>query len=68
MPDELAMSESHAADMLCFSSYVRHCPKAISYLSTLAALHGQRVIKHTHGEFGGGPGLGVEVDEDKLAR
>jgi glucarate dehydratase len=109
------MIESHAADVLCFSSYWVGSLRRFQTLSHLAALHGQRVIKHTHGEFGiaaaagqhmmlalpnvdvgvqqtaammeddvlvgrlpiadgpiwglvDKPGLGVEVDEDKLAR
>lgn len=113
--DVLAMVESHAADVLCFSSYWVGSLRRFHTLSHLAALHGQRVIKHTHGEFGiaaaagqhmmlalpnvdagvqqtaqmmeddvlvgrlpiadgpvwglvDGPGLGIEVDEDKLAR
>lgn len=113
--DVLAMIESHAADVLCFSSYWVGSLRRFHTLSHLAALHGQRVIKHTHGEFGiaaaagqhmmlalpnvdagvqqtaqmmeddvlvgrlpiadgpvwglvDGPGLGIEVDEDKLAR
>ena len=113
--DALAMIESHAADILCFSSYWVGSLRRFHTLSHLAALHGQRVIKHTHGEFGiaaaagqhmmlalpnvdvgvqqtaammeddiladrlpiadgpgwgliDKPGLGVEVDEDKLAR
>jgi L-alanine-DL-glutamate epimerase-like enolase superfamily enzyme len=113
--DVLAMIESHAADILCFSSYWVGSLRRFHTLSHVAALHGQRVIKHTHGEFGiaaaagqhmmlalpnvdvgvqqtaammehdilvdrlpiadgplwgliDKPGLGVEVDEDKLAR
>ena len=113
--EALAMIESHAADILCFSSYWVGSLRRFHTLSHLAALHGQRVIKHTHGEFGiaaaagqhmmlslpnvydgvqqtaammeddiladrlpiadgpdwgllDAPGLGVEVDEDKLAR
>lgn len=113
--DALAMIESHAADVLCFSSYWVGTLRRFCTLSHLAALHGQRVIKHTHGEFGIAaaagqhmmlalpnvdmgvqqtasimaddiltdrlpiadgpawglierPGLGIEVDEDKLMR
>ncbi len=113
--DALAMIESHAADVLCFSSYWVGSLRRFHSLSHMAALHGQRVIKHTHGEFGiaaaagqhmmlalpnvadgvqqtsammeddilvdrlpisdgpnwgtiDRPGLGIEVDEDKLAR
>jgi L-alanine-DL-glutamate epimerase-like enolase superfamily enzyme len=113
--DAIAMIESHAADVLCFSSYWVGSLRRFHTLSHLAALHGQRVIKHSHGEFGlaaaagqqmmlalpnvdvgvqqtaammeddvlvdrlpiadgptwglvDGRGLGVEVDEDKLAR
>ncbi|MBL8582153.1 MAG: mandelate racemase/muconate lactonizing enzyme family protein [Rhizobiaceae bacterium] len=113
--DALAMIESHAADVLCFSSYWVGTLRRFHTLSHVAALHGQRIIKHTHGEFGiaaaagqhmmlslpnvdfgvqqtaammeddilttrlpiadrpdwgliTAPGLGVEVDEDKLAR
>jgi L-alanine-DL-glutamate epimerase-like enolase superfamily enzyme len=113
--DVIAMIESHAADVLCFSSYWVGSLRRFNTLSHLAALHGQRVIKHTHGEFGiaaaagqhmmlalpnvdvgvqqtaammeddvlvgrlpiadgptwglvDKPGLGIEVDEDKLAR
>lgn len=113
--DVLSMIESHAADVLCFSSYWVGTLRRFHTLSHVAALHGQRIIKHTHGEFGiaaaagqhmmlslpnvdlgvqqtaammeddiltarlpiadgpdwgliTAPGLGVEVDEDKLAR
>ena len=113
--DVLAMIESAAADVLCFSSYWVGSLRRFHTLSHVAALHGQRVIKHTHGEFGLAaaagqhmmlslpnvdlgvqqtaammeddilterlpifdgpgwglierPGLGVEVDEDRLAR
>lgn len=113
--DVVAMIESHAADLLCFSSYWVGSLRRFHTLSHLASLHGQRVVKHTHGEFGiaaaagqhmmlalpnvevgvqqtaqmmdddilvgrlpiadgpawgliDGPGLGVEVDEDKIAR
>lgn len=113
--DALAMIESHAADVLCFSSYWVGSLRRFHTLSHLAALHGQRVVKHTHGEFGiaaaaghhmmlvlpnvdvgvqqtaammeddvlvdrlpiadgplwgliDKPGLGIEVDEGKLAR
>lgn len=113
--DALAMIESHAADVLCFSSYWVGSLRRFHTLANLAALHGQRVIKHTHGEFGIAaaaghhmmlalpnvdvgvqqtaammeddilftrlpiadgpdwgviekPGLGVDVDEEKLAR
>lgn len=111
----VSMIESHAADVLCFSSYWVGSLRRFHTLSHLAALHGQRVIKHTHGEFGiaaaaghhvmlalpnvdagaqqtaammaddvlaerlpiadgpdwgpiDRPGLGVDVDEDKLLR
>lgn len=113
--DALAMIESRAADVLCFSSYWVGSLRRFHTLSQLAALHGQKVIKHTHGEFGiaaaagqhmmlslpnvapgvqqtaavmqddvlatrlpiadgpawgliEAPGLGVDVDEDKLAK
>lgn len=113
--DVIAMIESHAADVLCFSSYWVGSLRRFHTLSHLASLHGQRVVKHTHGEFGiaaaagqhmmlalpnvdvgvqqtaqmmeddvlvgrlpiadgprwgliDRPGLGVEVDEDKLRR
>lgn len=113
--DVVSMIESHAADVLCFSSYWVGTLRRFHTLSHLAALHGQRVLKHTHGEFGlaaaaghhmmlalpnvedgvqqtaammaddilvdrlpiadgpewgliEGAGLGVEVDEDKLAK
>jgi len=113
--DAVAMIESHAADVLCFSSYWVGSLRRFHTLSNLASLHGQRVVKHTHGEFGiaaaagqhmmlalpnvdvgvqqtaqmmeddvvvgrlpiadgprwgviDRPGLGVEVDEDKLQR
>lgn len=113
--DAVAMIESHAADVLCFSSYWVGSLRRFHTLSSLASLHGQRVVKHTHGEFGiaaaagqhmmlalpnvdvgvqqtaqmmeddvlvgrlpiadgprwgliDQPGLGVEVDEDKLQR
>ncbi len=49
--DVLAMIESHAADVLCFQLLGRHAA-ALKPLSHVAALHGQRVIKHRHGEFG----------------
>ncbi len=113
--DVVSMIESHAADVLCFSSYWVGSLRRFHTLSHLAALHGQSVIKHTHGEFGiaaaaghhmmlalpnvdvgvqqtaammeddiladrlpiadgpdwglvDRPGLGVEIDEDRLAR
>ncbi len=113
--DALAMIESHAVDVLCFSSYWVGSLRRFHSLSHLAALHGQSVLKHTHGEFGIAaaaghhmmlalpnvadgvqqtaammeddvvvdrlpisdgpewglvekPGLGIEIDEDKLAR
>ena len=113
--DALAMIESHAVDVLCFSSYWVGSLRRFHSLSHLAALHGQSVIKHTHGEFGIAaaaghhmmlalpnvadgvqqtaammeddvvvdrlpisdgpewglvekPGLGIDIDEDKLAR
>jgi len=113
--DALSMIESHAADVLCFSSYWVGSLRRFHSLSNVAALHGQTVLKHTHGEFGIAaaaghhmmlalpnvadgvqqtaaimdddvvvdrlpisdgpewglvekPGLGIEIDEDKLAR
>ena len=38
--------------MLCFSSYWVGSLRRFHTLSNLASLHGQRVVKHTHGEFG----------------
>jgi len=50
--DVLAMIESGVADVLCFSSLWVGTLRRFHTLSLLAALRGQRVIKHTHGEFG----------------
>ncbi len=59
--DVVRMIEAHAADTLCFSSYWVGSLRRFHTLSHLAALHGQSVIKHTHGEFGIGAAAGQHM-------
>jgi glucarate dehydratase len=50
--DAVEMITSGAADVLCLSSVWVGSLRRFHTLSHMAALHGQKVIKHTHGEFG----------------
>lgn len=50
--DVLHMIRSHAADVLCFSSYWVGTIRAFCTLCRVADAEGLHVVKHTHGELG----------------